>query len=71
MNQKLINVSKQYYLTFLGLRFGLIQTKIAIISALLKNKFKLGPNTPSTLEFEEGSLILVGKGGIHLSIEPI
>ncbi|XP_016772837.1 cytochrome P450 6k1 [Apis mellifera] len=55
----------------IGLRFGLIQTKIAIINALLKNKFKFGPNTPSTLEFEKGSLILIGKGGIHLNIEPI
>lgn len=55
----------------IGLRFGLIQTKLAIISALLKNKFKLGPNTPSTLEFEKGTLILIGKGGIHLTIEPI
>lgn len=65
------NIILIIYLVFLGLRFGLIQTKLAIISALLKNKFKLGPNTPSTLEFEKGTLILIGKGGIHLTIEPI
>ncbi|KOC60093.1 putative cytochrome P450 6a14 [Habropoda laboriosa] len=55
----------------IGLRFGLTQTKVAIISALLKNKVELAPNTKTTLDFQEGSLILMAKGGVHLTIVPV
>lgn len=55
----------------IGLRFGLIQTKVGIIRSLLKNRFKLAPNTPTSLEFKEGSLILMAKGGVNLTIEPV
>ena len=53
------------------MRFGLVQTKYAIISSLLKNKFTLASNMSSTLEYEEGSLVLMAKGGIHLTVEPL
>ncbi|CAD1469270.1 unnamed protein product, partial [Heterotrigona itama] len=46
----------------IGMRFGLVQTKYAIISSLLKNKFKLAPGMSSTLDYEEGSLVLMAKG---------
>ncbi|XP_034175979.2 putative cytochrome P450 6a20 [Osmia lignaria lignaria] len=55
----------------IGLRFGLIQSKVAIISSLLRSKFKLAPDTPTSLEMKEGSLILMAKGGVHLTIEPV
>lgn len=55
----------------IGLRFGLIQTKVAIINSLLKNKFKLAPDTPTSLEFKEGSLILMAKKDVKLTIEPV
>ena len=55
----------------IGLRFGLIQTKIAVISVLLKNTVKLAPNTPTELEFESGALILMAKGGVNLIFEPM
>ena len=55
----------------IGLRFGLVQTKVAIINALLKNKMTLAPGTPTTLDYEPGSLILIPKGGVHLTIEPL
>ncbi|XP_076302667.1 putative cytochrome P450 6a13, partial [Lasioglossum baleicum] len=55
----------------IGLRFGLIQTKVAVINAISNNKFKLAPNTPTSLEFEAGTLILVAKGGVHLSVETL
>ncbi|KAK9301989.1 hypothetical protein QLX08_005840 [Tetragonisca angustula] len=55
----------------IGMRFGLVQTKYAIISSLLKNKFTLASNMSSTLEYEEGSLVLMAKGGIHLTVEPL
>ncbi|XP_076684084.1 putative cytochrome P450 6a14 [Andrena cerasifolii] len=55
----------------IGLRFGLMQTKIAVISALLKNTVKLAPNTPTELEFESGSLVLVAKEGVNLIFVPM
>ena len=55
----------------IGLRFGLLQTKMAIISALLKNTVKLAPNTPTELEFQSGALILMAKGGVNIIFEPI
>lgn len=55
----------------IGLRFGMIQTKVAIINALLKTRFKLPPNKPTSIEFEAGTLIILAKGGVHLAIEPV
>ncbi|XP_076173237.1 putative cytochrome P450 6a20 [Ptiloglossa arizonensis] len=55
----------------IGLRFGLIQVKVAIISALQKNKVKLATNMPTNLNYETGTLVLMAKGGVHLTIEPV
>ncbi|XP_076684083.1 uncharacterized protein LOC143377056 [Andrena cerasifolii] len=54
----------------IGMRFALIQTKMAVISALLKNTIKLAPNTPTELEFEPGALVLMAKGGVNIIFEP-
>ncbi|XP_031834821.2 cytochrome P450 6a2 [Nomia melanderi] len=53
----------------IGLRFGLLQVKIAVINTLLKHRVKPTPNTPDTLEYETGSIVLLPKGGVHLNIE--
>ncbi|XP_043258935.1 probable cytochrome P450 6a20 [Colletes gigas] len=55
----------------IGLRFGLIQVKVGIISALQKHKIKFAANSSSDLEFETGTLVLMAKGGVHLTVEPV
>lgn len=64
-----------YYLTIFyfitGLRFGLIQTKLAIVCGLLKNRLSTAPDTPDPIKFQAGSLVLMAEGVIHLRIEPI
>lgn len=53
----------------IGTRFGYMQTKIGLVSLLLKYKFKLHPRTPVPLTFDEAPLVLTVKGGVHLIIE--
>ncbi|KAK2589109.1 hypothetical protein KPH14_001935 [Odynerus spinipes] len=53
----------------IGMRFGWIQTKIALVNVLSKFKFVPGPKTQNKLEFEAGSFVLMAKGGIHLRVE--
>ncbi|XP_078043581.1 cytochrome P450 6k1 isoform X2 [Augochlora pura] len=55
----------------IGLRFGLIQVKVAIINALLNHRVIPTPDTPDTLEFLGGSIVLLPKGGVHLNIETV
>ncbi|XP_076237258.1 putative cytochrome P450 6a13 [Calliopsis andreniformis] len=55
----------------IGLRFGLLQTKIAIVSALMKNRLSPTPKTPDPIKYQSGSFVLVAEGGIHLRIEPV
>ncbi|XP_011165642.3 probable cytochrome P450 6a14 [Solenopsis invicta] len=54
----------------IGLRFGYLQTKIALVSLLSKYKFQLHLRTPVPLSFNERCLILEAKSGVHLIIEP-
>ncbi|KAF7988572.1 hypothetical protein HCN44_001145 [Aphidius gifuensis] len=54
----------------IGLRFGFLQVKIALISLLSKYKFSIAPSTPDLLDFESFSLVLISKSGIDLLIEP-
>ncbi|KAG7206083.1 hypothetical protein KM043_003478 [Ampulex compressa] len=54
----------------IGLRFGLVQTKIALISTLSKYKFRLSPKIPNPMVYEPGLLILSPRGGMPLIIEP-
>ncbi|XP_071576390.1 probable cytochrome P450 6a14 [Temnothorax nylanderi] len=53
----------------IGMRFGYMQTKVGLVSLLSKFKFKLHPRTPVPLIFDEASIILTAKGGVHLIIE--
>ncbi|XP_070528191.1 probable cytochrome P450 6a23 isoform X3 [Cardiocondyla obscurior] len=54
----------------IGMRFGYIQTKVGLVNLLSKYKFKPHPQTPYPLSFNEKSLGLAAKGGVHLHIEP-
>ncbi|XP_039312728.1 probable cytochrome P450 6a14 isoform X2 [Solenopsis invicta] len=54
----------------IGLRFGYMQTKVALVSLLSKYKFKLHSRTSVPLHFIEGSFVLDAKSGVHLIIEP-
>nr|XP_033341784.1 cytochrome P450 6k1-like [Megalopta genalis] len=55
----------------IGLRFGLIQVKVAIINALLNHRVKPTPGMPDTLEFLGGTIVLIPKGGVHLNFETV
>lgn len=54
-----------------GLRFGIMQTRIGVIKALLSCKFSPSDKTPSTIVFEPNDFIPAPKGGIWLKIENI
>lgn len=53
----------------IGMRFGLIQAKIALTNILSKFKVSPGPKTQRKLSYEPGSFVLQAKGGIHLRVE--
>ncbi|XP_039312340.1 probable cytochrome P450 6a14 [Solenopsis invicta] len=53
----------------IGMRFGLLQTKIGLVSLLSKYKFKLHSQTPVPLTYSERSPTLIPKSGVHLIIE--
>ncbi|EAT32868.1 AAEL014893-PA [Aedes aegypti] len=55
----------------IGMRFGLMQTKIGLVT-LLRN-FRFGPRseTPDRLQFEAKTFVLTPQTGIYLKIEPI
>jgi cytochrome P450 family 6 len=53
----------------IGMRFGIMQSRIGL--ATLLNNFKFTPTarTPQVLELDENGLILTGKGGLWLNVE--
>ncbi|KAL6261403.1 hypothetical protein P5V15_006497 [Pogonomyrmex californicus] len=53
----------------IGMRFGYVQTKVGLVSLLSKFKFKLHPQTPIPLTFDEAAIVLSPKSGVHLNIE--
>ncbi|XP_011870530.1 PREDICTED: probable cytochrome P450 6a20 [Vollenhovia emeryi] len=54
----------------IGMKFGYMQIKVGLVSLLSKFKFKLHPQTPVPLTFDEASiLVLAAKGGVCLTIE--
>jgi len=53
----------------IGSRFGLVQTKVGLVSLLSRYKFKLHPRTQVPFTFMENSELLSVKGGVHLTIE--
>ena len=55
----------------IGLRFGLMQTKIALIKLLTKFKFSPSPETMIPIKFDSRSLILVPQNGMQLKVEKL
>lgn len=53
----------------IGMRFGLLQTKIGIISLLSKYRFRPGPNMQIPIVFMKGHGLLCAEGGVTLRIE--
>ncbi|KAL2713807.1 putative cytochrome P450 6a14 [Vespula squamosa] len=53
----------------IGMRFGLIQTKVALTNALAKFVFLPGPKTQRKLDFVPGIITLGTKEGIYLQIQ--
>ncbi|KAF5303248.1 hypothetical protein FQA39_LY09987 [Lamprigera yunnana] len=55
----------------IGLRFGLMQTKVALARLLKNYKFSLDPKTEVPLKMDAGSFILAAKTGIWLTAQKI
>ncbi|KAJ4434866.1 hypothetical protein ANN_23437 [Periplaneta americana] len=53
----------------IGMRFGLMQTKVGLISLLSKYEFSVSKETPIPLVMEPKSIILSPVGGMHLQIK--
>jgi cytochrome P450 family 6 len=64
----IFNFDVQYLFLVLGLRFGLLQTKVGLISALSKYEFHVCEETAVPLVFDPKSLILCPVGGIKLQV---
>nr|XP_046491929.1 uncharacterized protein LOC124223738 [Neodiprion pinetum] len=73
------NIAKRHqfsYLAFgegprncIGMRFGLIQTKVGLVSLLSRYRFKPSPNLKVPIELDKGNFVLSPKGGVKLRIE--
>ncbi|KAI4493134.1 hypothetical protein M0802_009684 [Mischocyttarus mexicanus] len=54
----------------IGMRFGLVQTKVILTNALRKFTYLPGSKTPSKIDFLPGSLTLNSKNDLYLQIKP-
>jgi cytochrome P450 family 6 len=50
------------------MRFGLLQTKVGLISFLSKYEVQLSEKTPVPLQFDTRSIVLAAVGGVWLKI---
>ena len=55
-------------LIFTGMRFGLMQTKVGLVSILSKYQISVGKKTPIPLVFDPKSFTLSPLGGLSLQI---
>jgi cytochrome P450 family 6 len=62
------SVDIQYLFLVLGMRFGLLQTKVGLVSALSKYEFHVCEENAVPLAFDPKSFILCPVGGIKLQI---
>lgn len=73
------NTRNRHHYTFLpfgegprnciGLRFGLMQTRIGLISMLNNFKFNPTDKTPTVIEYNPSTPIITAKGGVWLQVE--
>lgn len=56
---------------FLGLRFGIMQTKVGLVTLLHQYKFTVSDKTSVPLEFDPKSFILSTKGDMWLNFSKI
>lgn len=75
-NCKLVSLNIYYwwnlisFFFILGMRFGLAQTKVALINALKNYRYTLGPNQPVPYSVDPGSLVF-GADTLHVKIEKL
>ena len=53
---------------FTGMRFGLMQTKVGLVSLLSKYQLSVSKKTPIPIVFDPGSFFLSSVGGMWLQI---
>lgn len=55
----------------IGLRFGMMQARIGLVTLLNNFEFTLGSKTSVPLEFEKSQFILSPIGGVYLKLTQI
>lgn len=55
----------------IGLRFGMMQSKVGLATLMLNYKFKLNKKTPVPVTFNTASPFLVTNSGLHVDVEKI
>ena len=61
-----LNVTRRIYVT--GMRFGLMQAKVGLISFLANYEVRVSEKTPIPVVLDDRSLVLSAKGGMWLTI---
>jgi cytochrome P450 family 6 len=51
-----------------GMRFGLMQTKVGLISLLSRYELRVSEKTPIPLVFDSRSFVLASEGGMWLTV---
>jgi len=59
---------KGYNFNVAGMRFGLMQTKVGLISLLSSYEVRVSEKTPIPLVLDSRSLILAAQGGMWLTV---
>ncbi|GFG37780.1 hypothetical protein Cfor_07813, partial [Coptotermes formosanus] len=62
------HVYKEHYKKLDGMRFGLMQTKVGLVSLLSKYQFSVSKKTPIPLVFDARTFIITALGGMWLQI---
>lgn len=55
----------------IGLRFGMVETKVGLATLLLKFRFHKSEKTTIPLSFSKKNIVLSPEGGLYLRIEKI
>lgn len=55
----------------IGMRLGILQTKLALIHILKNHRVSVCEKTPKCVKFDAGSIVLSIKGGTYLKLEKL